>query len=184
MNVYDFDKTIYDGDSTYDFYMYSLRKNPKTFLKVHNAIGGAIKHYIFKKCTKTQFKQEMYKFLKYANAENEVKNFWDKNENKIKEWYMLNKKEDDVIISASPHFILDEICQRLDIKYLIASNVDVKTGEYYGENCYGEEKVKRFYETFSKVEIDEFYSDSYSDSPLAKISKKSYLVVKNELKPW
>lgn len=26
MNVYDFDKTIYDGDSTLDFYFFHLRK--------------------------------------------------------------------------------------------------------------------------------------------------------------
>ena len=29
MNVYDFDKTIYNGDSTRDFYLYSLIKHPE-----------------------------------------------------------------------------------------------------------------------------------------------------------
>lgn len=28
MNVYDFDGTIYDGDSTVDFYLYCIRKHP------------------------------------------------------------------------------------------------------------------------------------------------------------
>lgn len=28
MNVYDFDETIYDGDSTVDFYKYCLRRRP------------------------------------------------------------------------------------------------------------------------------------------------------------
>ena len=32
MNVYDFDETIYDGDSTRDFYFYTL-KNNKSVLK-------------------------------------------------------------------------------------------------------------------------------------------------------
>ena len=27
MNVYDFDKTIYDGDSTIDFYLFSIKKD-------------------------------------------------------------------------------------------------------------------------------------------------------------
>ena len=27
MNVYDFDKTIYNGDSTLDFYIFSIKKN-------------------------------------------------------------------------------------------------------------------------------------------------------------
>ena len=28
VNIYDFDKTIYDGDSGYDFYKYMLRRRP------------------------------------------------------------------------------------------------------------------------------------------------------------
>ena len=184
MNVYDFDKTIYNGDSTYDFYMYSIKKNPKTLFKVHNAIGGAIKHYVFKRCSKTQFKEKIYTFLKYANTEKEVELFWNKNEHKIKKWYLKNKKDDDVIISASPEFLLKDICKRLDIKYLIASKVDSNSGKYTGENCYGEEKVKRFYKEIKNGKINEFYSDSYSDSPLAKIAEKSYLVVGDELKEW
>ena len=28
MNVYDFDGTIYDGDSTFDFYKYCMKKHP------------------------------------------------------------------------------------------------------------------------------------------------------------
>ena len=29
MNVYDFDNTIYDGESVFDFYLYSVRRQPK-----------------------------------------------------------------------------------------------------------------------------------------------------------
>ena len=32
MNVYDFDKTIYDGDSTADFYIFSLKRHKKILL--------------------------------------------------------------------------------------------------------------------------------------------------------
>ena len=28
MNIYDFDGTLYDGDSTFDFILYSLKKHP------------------------------------------------------------------------------------------------------------------------------------------------------------
>ena len=31
MNVYDFDRTIYDGDSTIDFYLYSIKKTSGNF---------------------------------------------------------------------------------------------------------------------------------------------------------
>ena len=29
MRVFDFDNTIYDGESPYDFYLFSLKYNPK-----------------------------------------------------------------------------------------------------------------------------------------------------------
>lgn len=184
MNVYDFDKTIYNGDSTYDFYIYSLTHHPKVLLTVHKALFGAIKHYVFHKCTKTEFKEQMYTFLKYANAKQEVARFWDKKQHKIKKLYYNLKQDDDVIISASPTFLLEEICKRQNIKYLIASNVDINTGKYDGINCYGDEKVKRFYEVFSDGKINDFYSDSYSDSPLAKISQRAFLVTKENVTPW
>ena len=66
----------------------------------------------------------------------------------------------------------------------MASKVDKKTGKYEGINCHGKEKVRRFYEMFPNGKIDDFYSDSYSDSPLAEISKKAFLVKGDELKDW
>ena len=35
MNVYDFDKTIYDGDSTADFYLFSLGRHKKILTLLH-----------------------------------------------------------------------------------------------------------------------------------------------------
>ena len=32
MNIYDFDGTIYDGDSSIDFFKYSLKKHKNLFL--------------------------------------------------------------------------------------------------------------------------------------------------------
>ena len=37
---------------------------------------------------------------------------------------------------------------------------------------------------FPNGEIEKFYSDSYSDSPLAEISKEAFLVKGDELKKW
>ncbi len=45
------------------------------------------------------------------------------------------RKEDDVIISASPEFLLRPICNRLGIRHLIASRVDARSGAYDGQNC-------------------------------------------------
>ena len=126
----------------------------------------------------------MYRFLHYVDIDKDLGDFWESHKDNIKGWYYKNQQPDDVIISASPEFLLKPICKELGIKYLMASKVNQTTGIYDGINCHGKEKVRRFYEKFPKGEIDEFYSDSYSDSPLADISKKAFLVKGNELKNW
>ena len=46
------------------------------------------------------------------------------------------------------------------------------------------EKVRRFYEEFPDGKIDEFYSDSYSDTPLAEIAKTAYMVDGSNISQW
>ena len=185
MNVYDFDKTIYDGDSTVDFYKYCLKRYPVIYKKIPEVVWFGIL-FKLKITKKKEFKSRFFKFAALIpNLDEAVSDFWSKSKCKIKKFYLDTQKEDDVIISASPTFILDEICRILKIKHLYATNVDLKTGRIIGENCYGEEKVRRFFEAgYEKDSIDEFYSDSLSDSPLAEISKKAFIVKKEELIPW
>lgn len=184
MNAYDFDKTIYDGDSTADFYIFSLKRHKKIITLTPSLLGAFVRFYIFKKGTKTEFKEVMYRFLRFCDIEKDVEDFWNKKQSKIKKFYINQQKSDDVIISASPQFLLTPICNRLEIKYLIASNVDKKSGKYSGINCHGKEKVRRFYEIFKDGKIDEFYSDSYSDTPLAEIAKKAFIVKKDNISDW
>ena len=184
MNVYDFDKTIYDGDSTADFYLFSLKRHKKILTLAPSLLGSVIKFYVFKKGTKTDFKQVMYRFLRYCDIDRDIADFWEINQSKIKKYYMEQKKSDDVIISASPEFLLEPIIKKLDINTLMASRVDKHTGLYDGINCHGKEKVRRFYEVFPEGKIDEFYSDSYSDTPLAEIADKAYIVKGEELSEW
>ena len=184
MNCYDFDKTIYNGDSTKDFYLFCLKRHKGIMKTFPGLIKAFTKFYVLKKGNKTDFKEKMYRFLPYINIEKDLPEFWASHKNNIKDWYYKTQREDDVIISASPEFLLEPICKELGIKYLMASKVDKKTGKYEGINCHGKEKVRRFYEMFPNGKIDDFYSDSYSDSPLAEISKKAFLVKGDELKDW
>ncbi|MBQ5398750.1 MAG: HAD-IB family phosphatase [Ruminococcus sp.] len=183
MNVYDFDNTIYRGDSTADFYIFCLKRHKRILLLAPSLLGAVTKFYIFKRGTKTDMKEKMYRFLRYSNAERDVEEFWDSHIKNIKTFYLERQREDDLIISASPYFLLGPICERLGIKRLIASDVDPVTGKYTGINCHGEEKVRLFRERY-REEIDEFYSDSQSDAPLAKIAGKAFLVKGNEISEW
>lgn len=184
MNVYDFDNTIYNGDSTADFYLFSLKRHKKIVLLFPSLILSTIKFYIFKIGTKTDFKEKMYRFLKYCDIQKDVNDFWNKNQNKIKKFYINQKNDDDVIISASPKFLLEPMCKKLGIKYLIASEVSTENYKYSGINCHGKEKVRRFYEVFPNSQIHNFYSDSYSDAPLANLADKAFMVKKNNIFDW
>ncbi len=186
MNVYDFDGTIYHGDSTRDFVFYLIKNHPKVIKYIPAFILAAIK-YRLKIISKTKMKETLYRFLSsFKNDEIKkiVCNFWDEHRKNIYVWYYKKKNSSDVIISASPRFLLEPICRELNVN-LICSEVNIKNGDYIGLNCFGEEKVSRFYKEYPDAKINEFYSDSKSDLPLAKLAKRSYLVKRNgEIIEW
>ncbi len=184
MNVYDFDNTIYRGDSTVDFWMFCLRHHPKIILLLPYQVWMGLL-YKLGIIEKVKFKEAFFSFLKMIpDAEKSVCIFWDKNQNKIKEWYVKQQKEDDLVISASPLFLLGEICRRAEIKRLIATDVDIKTGIFNSPNCHGKEKVLRFRAEYPDEPVNEFYTDSYSDKPMADIAQKAFIIKGNDLNPW
>ncbi len=180
MNIYDFDGTLYAGDSTMDFLKYSIRKHPG-LIRFLPAMGlAALKHYGFHSIEKTDMKQVFYRIFTGYDAEGLLEEFWDKHETNIFPWYPgRQQKEDDIIISASPEFLLKPICKRLGIRHLMASRVDSCTGIYTGKNCWGPEKPIRLREQMGITRCDNFYSDSYSDQPLAEIAHNAFLVEKD-----
>lgn len=184
MNVYDFDNTIYDGDSTKEFYFYCLKRNKIIILLLFKQCLGI---FLYKMgfIDKTRMKEYFFCFLtKVSNVESIVEQFWNIKSIKIKEWYLKQKQDTDVIISASPDFLLKPICSQLGIKSLIASKVDKKTGKFNGANCYGVEKVNRFYQEYKDGKICKFYSDSISDKPMADIADEAYRVSGDNIIPW
>lgn len=184
MNVFDFDGTIYSGDSSIDFYLFCLRKNPKIIRVFGKQLKGVFK-YKMGKISKNQYKSLFFSFLSHVeDVESLVGEFWKKNQCKIKKWYKEIKSKEDVIISASPEFLLSCMKEKLDIQDVIATKVDKKTGKLIGENCRGEEKVNRFKEKYDINEIEGFYSDSKADTPMACISKQAYMVKKNTINRW
>ena len=110
--------------------------------------------------------------------------FWTKNMARVKPWYYEKCRPDDVVISASPEFLVRLPCERLGVACVMGSPVDKHTGVFSGPNCHGEEKVRRFRKVFPDAQIEDFYSDSYSDDPLARIAKRAILVKGDQLLPW
>ena len=184
MNVYDFDQTIYRHDSTADFIVFLMKRHPKTWLNLPRMIGGCILMGLHIWNTQ-QFKGQLYHMFKYVeDMEGESEAFVASHMQYIKPFYKQVQKEDDVIISASPYFNISKFCNKLGIQHVMASDVDIHTGKMLGPNCHDKEKVRRFKEQFPEGSIDDFYSDSLHDTPLAEMAKHAYLVKKDDIRPW
>lgn len=182
MNVYDFDQTIYRGDSTGDFIGYCIRKYPMVLVTLPYTVWSFL-IYILGVIDKTRFKERMYRFLKYVPIGAE-ECFWDEHIEKIKPWYREQYSEDDVIISASPEFLVKPACERLGIRTVMATRVDRNSGKTEGLNCHDTEKVRRLYEWNENARINEFYSDSLADEPLAGLAKQAFMVRGDKIIKW
>lgn len=183
MVVYDFDGTIYDGDSTADFYRFCASRHPACLLVLPRALVAVI---LWKTgyYEKDNFKQSFYKFLRYVpDVDYEVTAFWEKNRGKIQDWYLKKKSSDDLIISASPEFTLKPVMDELGVRH-ICSQVDRKSGRLLGPNNSGTRKIDRYKERFGSEPITEFYSDSHNDDPMAAIAAKAYWVKSGRISDW
>ena len=127
----------------------------------------------------------MFHFLTLiSDVDRAVDAFWRANLPRLKAWYPPRHRDDDVVISASPEFLIRPACAKLGIRRVIGSPVDRRTGVFQGPNCHGQEKVSRFRARFPGQGIDEFYSDSHSDDPLAALAKRAFLVKGEKVGPW
>ena len=183
MDIYDFDGTLYRGDSTRDFLLWCMRRHPRVATTLPRAVAAAAclgLHLI----DKTQFKRALYRFLpSVPDIEREVERFWTAHESRI--GGPCRPQPGDLVISASPEFLLRPACERRGLP-LIASQVDPHTGAVLGPNCSGAEKVARFRERHGDASVNRFYSDSRNDDPFAAEAETAFLVniAASTLTPW
>ena len=116
MNGYDFDKTIYDGDSSTDFFLYMVLT--RTYLLLFFPwFLMVVVLYGLKVLSKKKTKQFLFFFIPwFKNIDQIVEKFWDKKIGKVFQWYKDQQKENDLIISASLDFVLVPAMKRLGIK--------------------------------------------------------------------
>lgn len=185
MNVYDFDKTIYPKDSTLELYLVSLLRHPSFLLDLPRGIAAWIQHRRKRITTDALREAFLRSFRRLKDPDAAAERFWAKRKHRIFPYYLAQRREDDVVISASPEFVLRPIARELGFGRLIASRFDPRRGTYDGARCYGEAKPPRFLAEFPEGHIDAFYSDSLSDAPMARLADRAYLVTRRgECRPW
>lgn len=109
-----------------------------------------------------------------------AKEFWKKNRFRLKSTFLDKLTTDDIIITASPRFLMEQIQPFLKTTHIICSEFDTDKGEFEFA-CYQENKVYALKKLYPDTIINSFYTDSMNDSPLMKIANKSFLVKKNKI---
>lgn len=184
MNVYDFDNTIYDGESSVDFYLFCLKRN---FSLIKLLPSLMIKIIKYKLCLISIDELEKY-VVKYSkrlvaavpDPDKMAKEFWDENFKKIKPFYLEQKRADDIILSASFEFLLRMPAEKLGVGKLICSKFNDETGELV-RVCFRNNKVPLLKEYIGDEKFS-FYTDSMNDKPVIDVADEAYLVRGNNMK--
>ena len=196
--VYDFDKTIYGGESGTNFFTYYLRNYPLKGLLFGLTYLKEVLFYLIKITDLKRLKERFFIFLESHSSEEIEKivdGFWKEYGKKMYSWtqeeLQENKKEADMVIvtSATPLFLLERLIPEMgyDMVFGTAFKGDGEekfVAEIKGENNKGMEKVKKLNkwakENNIEYEIIKFYSDSLADKPLYDIAEKKYWIKKGK----
>ena len=180
IDVYDFDGTIYDGDSTVDFVLFCLPRHPELIFGVPRLALAALR-LVVKNYNLTQFKTVLFgEMSRRFSLEKEAEAFWqsEKTRKKLGAWFQETPRDLPIVIaSASPEFELRHAAKLLGVETLIGTQCDMVTGALTGKNCKGAQKIERIREVFGEYEVRAMYTDdAKADGPLLGIARERYIV--------
>ena len=175
MNVYDFDGTIFSSDCAKGFCIWCMNRHPKLWITF---FPKAIIYLLRSKMGSMPEYLMQRKFFGYLTLiddfDEQIERYWDKNEKKIAPWYLAQKRDDDLIISASPTCLIEPIAKRLGVNY-IGTEFDREFGVLLNNLMYAQEKAQYIIDHGFPM-IENFYSDSLADTPLALCAEKAHFV--------
>lgn len=193
--IFDIDYTLTKKETSIELYKYMLKRDRKLLRYLPSHIITGI-FYAIKVYNAGKTKENFLKFLS-GTSEKElksiVKSFYKEKvesilyEDGIKAIKDFKAKGYKIyLISASPEFYVNEFYNIKEVDKVIGTKFSMENGKFSskisGENCKGEEKVKRLMEEIKKdnIEVDfknsYMFSDSLSDLPLLKLVGKGYLI--------
>lgn len=191
--IFDVDYTLTKSETLYELSKFMIRKDKKLLRHLPGSLGSAM-FYVFKIFDEKQAKNNFIRFLNGIQEEKLselMKEFYHQKLSKIlyKDAIDTIKKLKDqgcliYLISASPEAYLKELYEIKEVDMIIGTKLEYGNSRYtiQGNNCKGEEKVKRLMEVLEKenIEVDfknsYMYSDSLSDLPLLKLVGNPFLI--------
>ena len=175
MNVYDFDGTIYHPDCSIGFAFWCMRRQPTLYITFFpKALIGLIRYKLGKLPRHLMMRRFFSYLTKVRDFDEQIEGFWDAHEKNISAWDRAQKRPDDLIISASPACVIEPIARRLGVR-VVATEYDRECGVFLDNLMAAKEKARYIIDHGFPV-IENFYSDSLADAPLALCADKAHLV--------
>ena len=181
MKVFDFDNTIYRGESSIDLAVYMIRNNKKIILYLPMIFTNLVK---YKLCMigRREMETILNDFCQAVMEDKDdipgiIERFWQTHAHKLNKGILKLIGPEDIIITAGPDILINGIRDRLNTDHIISSEVDLD-GRCFTYLNFKDNKLKRYRELYGDRPIDVFYTDSYNDRALMEISERVYLVKK------
>lgn len=188
---FDVDKTLIEGDSMFLLLKYTTEKYPKAKRRLPKLFLDLCLYKLGIINTK-KAKESMFYTMNYLN-EDDLKDFYNTilksklfDDALIEITRLKEEGYHTLLISASPECYLKYFEEEEFVDGVIGTRFK-KSNSFYnnvieGENCKGEEKVKRInaYLKEKEIIVDKngslAYSDSLSDKPMFDLAEKAYLI--------
>ena len=174
MNIYDFDGTICYPDCSVNFAIYVMNHHPHLWITFFPKAAWNLLRYKLGKMTRAKMMLKFFTILRVRDCEQLVERYWDTHQKNISAWYLAQKRPDDLIISGSPSLLIGPIARRLGVRY-VATEYDREFGVLTDNLMFAKGKSRYIIDQgFPKIE--NFYSDSLADTPIALCAEHAYLV--------
>ncbi|PSM55681.1 HAD-IB family hydrolase [Clostridium diolis] len=193
--IFDIDYTITKKETLMELFKYVIKKDKKNLRFLPRAIYCGIM-YAIGIYDERKVKETFLRFIdgiKEEELAELVKEFYDESlknilyDDALKMIKKLKNEGYDIyLISASPEFYVNEFYNIKEVDKVIGTKFGFENGTFVrkmvGNNCKGEEKVRRLKEVLKdeKIEVDfkesYMFSDSLSDKPLLDLVGKPYLI--------
>ena len=184
MNIYDFDGTIYDGDSMKDIMSYGFKRHPFMVMKCKKNARRANADFGLGLGTYEQVMEAKLAWIfKLENYPKFINDFVDSHMNKIKPLYKSRHTDNDVIVTSSYDLWVNQFARRIGVRNVIATRVDT-SGKIMGIICKGDEKLRRVREALPNVPIENACVDSQSDEVLLINAANGFVIEGNKVIPY
>ncbi len=185
MQVFDFDNTLYHGESAVDFALWMIRHNRKVLLWLPRIIWNLLKYKLCLINLKSLM-QPANAFLRTIirdekQMQRAVACFWETHRRFLNREMIAKIRPGDVIITAGPSFLFAPIRAELKDVRMICTEIDLRRKQLIYINMH-DNKTKRFREEFGQTPIARFFTDSFNDRAMMEIAERVYLVKRSRIR--